>query len=160
MIRTLILLVWLVVLHPVHVSLLSIDYEPEQERFNMFLRIYFDDFLLDSGIRSEDQKNLDFTGVNSLTREVIDKYVSEKIGIFINDSLSHLEIVDMNLADNELRMNLFFDSGRNVNTITVKNSIMTSLYEDQANMIIVRMNGFEEGVKLTPEMTEKTFRIN
>lgn len=126
----------------------------------MFLRIYFDDFLLDSGIRSEDQKNLDFTGINSFTREVMDKYISEKIGIFINNSLIQPEIADMNLADNELRINLFFDSGGNVNTITVKNLIMTSLYEDQANMIIVRMDGFEEGVKLTPGMTEKTFKIN
>lgn len=160
MIRTLILLLWLVVVHPVHVSLLSIDYSPEQEGFNMFLRIYFDDFLLDSGIRSEDQKNLDFAGMSSFTREVMGKYISEKIGIFINNSMIQPEIADMNLSDNELRMNFFFDSGRNVNTITVKNLIMTSLYEDQANMIIVRMEDFEEGVKLTPGMTEKIFKIN
>jgi len=46
---------WLA-LHPVHVSLLSIDYAPDKELFNVFLRIYFDDFLLDSGIKTEDQK--------------------------------------------------------------------------------------------------------
>ena len=37
---------------------------------------------------------------------------------------------------------------------------MTSLYNDQANMIIVKVNDFEEGVKLTAEEPEKTFEIN
>jgi hypothetical protein len=38
--------------------------------------------------------------------------------------------------------------------------IMTSLYNDQSNMIIVRVNDFEEGVKLTSEKTEQSFKIN
>jgi len=42
----------------------------------------------------------------------------------------------------------------------VKNLIMTSLYNDQANMIIVKVNDFEEGVRLTVQETEKRFEIN
>jgi hypothetical protein len=41
----------------------------------------------------------------------------------------------------------------------VKNLIMTGLYNDQANMIIVKINDFEQGVKLTSEATEQTFQI-
>jgi hypothetical protein len=36
---------------------------------------------------------------------------------------------------------------------------MTGLYTDQANMVIVRIKDFEEGVKLTSELTEQTFKI-
>jgi hypothetical protein len=36
---------------------------------------------------------------------------------------------------------------------------MTGLYSDQSNMIIVRINDFEEGVKLTSDLTEQTFKI-
>jgi hypothetical protein len=36
---------------------------------------------------------------------------------------------------------------------------MTGLYGDQANMIIVRADNFEEGVKLTSDITEQTFNI-
>jgi hypothetical protein len=66
----------------------------------------------------------------------------------------------MDLADNELRLNLSSNSVKKVNTITVKNLVMTSLYNDQANMTIVKVNDFEQGVKLTSEETEKTFEIN
>ncbi|MBS1231822.1 MAG: hypothetical protein H6R35_660 [Bacteroidetes bacterium] len=150
---------WLA-LHPVHVSLLSIDYAPDKELFNVFLRIYFDDFLLDSGIKTEDQKKLDFSENNSFTKEVIGNYVNDKIRIIVNKRQISAELENIDLSDNELRMNLFLRPISKVNTITIKNLVMTSLYNDQANMIIVRVNDFEQGVKLTAEETEKTFEIN
>lgn len=159
MVRLLFFSLWLAV-HPVHVSLLSIDYMPDQEKFKVFLRIYFDDFLLDSGIKNADQKNLDFSGENLFTREVMAKYVNEKVKISVNKRQITAELGEMDLSENELRMNLFFSSSRKISTITVKNLIMTSVYNDQSNMIIVKVNDFEEGVKLTAEETEKTFEIN
>jgi hypothetical protein len=146
-------------IHPVHVSLLSIDYAPDKEIFNMFLRVYFDDFLLDSGIKTEDQKSLNFSGSNLFTNEVIRNYVNDKIKIIVNNRHISAELENMDLSDNELRMNLFLNSVKKVNSITVKNLIMTSLYNDQANMTIIKVNDFEEGVKLTVEETEKTFEI-
>jgi len=159
MIRLLFFSLWLA-FHPVHVSLMSIDYAPDQKLFNVFLRIYFDDFLLDSGIKTADQKNLDFSVNNQYTRKVMASYVNDRIMISVNKRQIPAELGEMSLSDNELRMNLFFSSAKKVNSITVKNLIMTSLYSDQANMIIVKVNDFEEGVKLTAEEPEKTFEIN
>lgn len=158
MVRLLLFSFWIAA-HPVHVSLLSIDYLAEQEKFKVFLRIYFDDFLLDSGIKSGDQKNLDFSGGTPYTREVLAKYVNERIEISVNKRQIKTELGDMDLSENELRMNLFFSSLGKINSITVKNLIMTSLYSDQTNMIIVKVNDFEEGIKLTAEEPEKTFEI-
>jgi hypothetical protein len=159
MVRLLLFTLWIAA-HPVHVSLLSIDYIQDQEKFKVFLKIYFDDFLLDSGIDNADQKNLDFSGGTLFTREVLAKYVNERIKISVNKRPITAELGDMALSENELKMNLFFSSSRKINTISVKNLIMTSLYSDQANMIIVKVNDFEQGVKLTSEETEKTFEIN
>lgn len=158
MVRFLFFSLWLMI-HPVHVSLLSIDYAPDKEIFKVFLRVYFDDFLLDSGIKNEDQKNLNFSDSNLFTKEVIGNYVNDKIKIIVNNKHISAELENMDLSDNELRMNLFFNSVKKVNSITVKNLIMTSIYNDQANMTIVKVNDFEEGVKLTVEETEKTFQI-
>jgi hypothetical protein len=159
MVRLLFFSLWIAA-HPVHVSLLSIDYMADQEKFKVFLRIYFDDFLLDSGIKNADQKKLDFSGGTLFTREVLAKYVNERIKISVNKRLITAELGDMDLSENELRMNLFFSSSGKIDRITVKNLIMTSLYSDQANMIIIKVNDFEEGVKLTAEEPEKTFEIN
>jgi hypothetical protein len=159
MVKLLFLSIWLA-LHPVHVSLLSIDYVPEAEEFDVFLRVYYDDFLLDSGISGDDQKNLSFSGNNLFTREVILKYINSRLEIIVNGRQISAELKSTDLSDNELRMNLVFGQVKNVKTVIVKNSIMTSLYSDQANMTIVKLKDFEEGVKLTSDEKEKTFRIN
>jgi hypothetical protein len=36
---------------------------------------------------------------------------------------------------------------------------MTSIYSDQANMLIVKVNDYEEGARLTALENEKTFDI-
>lgn len=159
MVKLLFFTLWMAA-HPVHVSLLSIDYAPDKGVFNVFLRIYFDDFLLDSEITGDDQKNLNFSEINTFTKAVVSNYVNEKLKIIINNRLISAELQNMDLQDNELRMNLVLSTVKKVNTITVKNLIMTSLYTDQANMTIVRVNDFEQGIKLTAEDTEKTFKIN
>ena len=159
MFRLLFFSIWLVT-HPVHVSLMSIDYVPDKEIFKVFLRIYYDDFLLDAGIKTADQKSLDFSVNNPFTQEVMTNYVNDRIRISINKKQIPVKLGEMNLSENELRMNWFFSSTRKVSSITVKNLVMTSLYSDQANMIIVKVNDFEKGVKLTAEETEKTFKIN
>jgi hypothetical protein len=159
MVRLLFFSLWIAA-HPVHVSLLSMDYMAGQKKFNVFLRVYFDDFLLDSGIKSSDQKTLNFSGEAISEKEILAKYVNEKIKISVNKKQITAEVGDIDLSENELRMNLFFKSPGKINSITVKNLIMTSLYSDQANMIIIKVNDFEEGIKLTSEEPEKTFVIN
>lgn len=37
---------------------------------------------------------------------------------------------------------------------------MTNLFNDQSILIIIKVADFEEGVKLTPELTKQTFKIN
>lgn len=158
MIRNLLLSIWLIT-HPVHVSLLSIDYVPDRKIINAFLRIYFDDFLLDAGIGEADRKNLSFGSNDAFTNAVIGNYFNSKIRIAVNNRQLSAKLVSYELSDNELNMNLMFDSVRNISTITVKNLIMTSIYKDQANMIIIRINDFEQGVKLTADEAEQTFKI-
>lgn len=158
MIRFVILSLWLA-FHPVHVSLMSIDYAPEVETFNMFLMVYFDDFLLDSGIGADGEEKMVLSGSEDETRKILARYVNEKVKIAVNGKPVKAEMGTVNLADNELRMKLTFASTGKVRSVTVKSLIMTSIYNDQANMLIVKVNDFEEGARLTALEPEKTFEI-
>jgi hypothetical protein len=158
MVKTLLFSIMLIT-HPVHVSLLSVDYAPEVVSFNVFLKIYYDDFLLDSGLKSENKGNPGFSGTDPRTRDAMVKYINDRINIYVNDQLLSGKLGDVKLSDGELNMNLIFSSVKRIRSITVKNLIMTSLYKDQANMVIVRVNDFEEGVKLTSDKTEQRFKI-
>ena len=158
MFRTIFFSIWFA-FHPVHVTLTSIDFIPERESFRVFVRMYFDDFLLDSKVNDEVFQIERFTGDDSVSVRFMEKYLRDKVVIKVNDKRLTARLLDMNMVDNEVSMNLEYDCGRKPKSITVKNLIMTGLYNDQANMVIVRIKDFEEGVKLTPELTEQTFKI-
>jgi hypothetical protein len=90
---------------------------------------------------------------------IMEKYLGEKIIIKVNEKQLSWKLQDMKLSDNEISMNLEYYTVKKPKTITVKSLIMTDLYSDQSNMIIVRINDFEKGVKLTADLTEQTFKI-
>jgi hypothetical protein len=121
--------------------------------------MYFDDFLLDYKLYGGDIQKESFSGDNSSSRDLMEKYLNDKIVIAVNEQKLSGKLKDMKLTDNEVSINLEYKSGEKLKSITVKNFIMTGLYSDQSNMIIVRINDFEEGVKLTSDLTEQTFKI-
>lgn len=158
MFRILFFSIWLL-FHPVHVSLTSIDYMQEKGCFKVFVRIYFDDFLIDSRINEEGIEKIDFSVGNSSSMIFMERYLTEKVIIKVNEKQLSGKLLDLKLVDNEISMNLEYITGKKPKIINVKNIIMTDLYRDQSNMIILRLNDFEEGVKLTPDETEHYFKI-
>ncbi len=158
MLKLLFFSVW-IMFHPVHVTLTSIEYVPETVDFKMFVRMYFDDFLLDCRLNGGVVEEDGFSGANQANVDILEKYVNDKIVLTVNNKKLIARLENVMVLDNEISMNLYFKNSKKPGSLTVKNLIMTGLYSDQANMVIVRVNKFEEGVKLTSDITEKTFKI-
>lgn len=158
MVKILFFLVWFL-FHPVHVSITSIDYIPEADSFKVFIRMYYDDFLLDCKLAGKEIQDSEIIDGQVSSLDKVEEYIGEKVIILVNEEQLKGKIKDLNLADNEISMNLNYSSGTIPKTITVKNLLLTELYNDQVNMLIVRINDFEEGVKLTSDLTEQTFNL-
>ena len=158
MLRTLLLSAW-ILFHPVHVTLTSIDWVPESDLFKVFIRVYYDDFLLDYKLNGSEIPNIDFSGNNSGAKNVMEKYLGDKVILKVNEKQLSGKLQNIDLTDNEISMNLEYHSDKKPDFVTVKNLIMTALYPDQSNMIIVKVFDFEEGAKLTTDETERTFII-
>jgi hypothetical protein len=151
----LILSIW-IIFHPVHVTLTSIDLVPGTDSLKMFIKIYYDDFLRDYNTIEGSEKVIEG---QDLPLETVTRYLDEKVKIRINNKELKGKLLNMALNDNEVTMNLLYKSGRNPEKITIENRIMTTLYNDQANMVIMRIKDIEEGFRLTPEITEKSFDL-
>jgi ribosomal protein S24E len=89
----------------------------------------------------------------------LEKYLAAKLIIKVNEKLISGKLQDMNVAEKEIGMNVEYSGGGKPKTINVINLIMTSLYSDMSNMVIVRVNNFEEGMKLTSDITQQIFNI-
>jgi hypothetical protein len=159
MLKTLILSIVLL-FHPVHVSLTSIDHVPGTDSLKVFVKMFYDDFLLDYKLfDGENESVKKMTTGQLFPAELMNKYLDKKVNISINNKQLRGKLLNLTLEDNEISMNLVYKSDKRPKTISVKNMIMTGLYNDQANMTLIRVDDFEEGIKLTPEQTEQTFNL-
>jgi hypothetical protein len=158
MIKALFFSVWFI-FHPVHVTLTSIDYLPERDSLKVFVKIYLDDFLLDLNLLKDNTFGTDFSEGNPKSRDIMENYLNRKLIINVNKKLLSGKLDDFEIVGNEIKLNIVYNHVREPEFITVKNLIMTELYKDQSNMIIVRINEFEEGIKLTSDITEQTLKI-
>ena len=147
------------ILHPVHVTMTSIDYVPENDSLKVYLRMYYDDFLLDLAISGE-SKGIDFfTSGSPESKEVMESYINKKLIIKVNKKLLAGKLNDLEIVDNEVKLDIDYNTTKKPLSLTVNNQIMTGLYSDQSNLMIVRVGNFEEGVKLTSDNTGRTFKI-
>jgi hypothetical protein len=154
-----ILLTFLLASHPVHVTLLSIEYSEEEHAFNGFLKVYYYDFLLDYKLFSGNPAKPDVAGDPEAANKLITEYINGRIQFICGNKKIEAEIKDMNLSENELRMNLKFGVRKTSVTYRIDNNILTDIYKDQSNLLIFRFKDFEEGIKLTADNRGHLFNV-
>jgi len=148
-----VILFWLI-LHPVYVSLTSVDYEPQDSSFKVFIKLYLDDFLLDAE-QDEDY----FLSDKNKSKEIIENYINQKLIIKSNDVTLTGKVNSLEISGDEVRIYMEHKISGKPSVLLVRNLIMTNLYEDQLNFVIIKIDNFEEGFKFTSEITEQVFNI-
>lgn len=148
------------IFHPVHVTLTSIEQLTDSDSLKVFVKMNFDDFLIDYKLFDEIGNPGNMADNQQFPADLMKKYLDEKVNIFVNNKQIKGKLLTLTMADNEICINLLYKSVKKPKSITVRNLIMTSLYSDQSNMTIIRIMDFEEGLKLTAKRTEETIRLN
>jgi len=149
----LILLFWLI-FHPVHVTLTSVDYIQEDNSFEVFVKLYLDDFLLDA-----EQDEDDFLKEKNKSKEIIENYINKKLIIKVNDIKLTGKVNNFEVLIDEVKVYMKHETSERPKELLVQNLIMTELYHDQSNFVIIKVDNFEEGFKFTSEITEHVFKI-
>lgn len=156
--KILIFVLWFL-FHPVHVTLTSVDYDKDSNSLKVFVKMYFDDFLLDLKLTGLNPQEDGFSGDDTKSRSIMENYLNNRLIINVNKKLYKGKLNDLEIADNEVKMNFEYRSVKDPDVISVRNLILTELYKDQTNLIIIKVKDFEEGIKLTADNTEQTFEI-
>ena len=149
----------LLIFHPVHVTLTTIDQAQGTDSMKVFFRMYYDDFLRDYTSFDPDY-NSDKTSLNqSFPGDLANKYFNNKINIYINNKLLTGKILTVTIQDNEIFLNLLYRSDKNPKKIKIRNQVLAGLYSDQTNMIFIKINQHEEAMRLTPEHDKETWSL-
>ena len=158
MLKTLAILLWLVI-QPGRVTMTSIEYVQGTDSLKVSCRMKFAYFLKDLQT-IDDDRNLDrLFSKQPFPSDLINHYFNSKVFIYVNDKLLTGKLLSANLDDDEITLNLIYRSVKKPKKITVRNLILTGWYSDQTNLMIIRADDFEKGIKLTPGHTEETLFI-
>jgi hypothetical protein len=149
----------LLIFHPVHVTLTSIDQIQSSDSMNVFFRMYYDDFLRDYSLY-DPKCNLEKLSANeSFPTDLIIKYFNDKVHIYVNNKLLTGKVLSENIQDNEIFLKLLYWSDKEPKKIKITNKVLTALYSDQTNMIFISINKNEQAMRLTPEHDKETWSI-
>ena len=151
--------------HPVHISFTNLELDNENNEIVIMSRIFMDDIQKATEISQNveiDINNLDdSTNLNPL----ID-YYHKRFNFYINEEKINPEKIkfkryDINQAS-DIAIRLFFSykpKNDKISKIKVNNKILTDIYPDQSNLMIVKIYDTQESFRLTPDKNEVTLSL-
>jgi len=148
--------------HPVHVSFTTVEYDPDQDCLVVMSRIFHDD--LSSAIETSygDKISMDSLS-NPQHLEPLIRYYREKVVLSINaDHLNSDELSFERFEKGDMAIRLFFTvplKNENIRTIGMQNDILTSLFPDQSNLLIMKIYDKEESFRLTSDNNTVTLSV-
>jgi len=149
---------WLI-MNPGHVTMTSIDYVKGTDSLKVSCRMEFEDFLKDLQTIDDDRNLRRLFNKQPFPSDLINQYFNSKVFIYVNDKLLIGKLLSAILVDNDINLHLIYRLSKKPKRVTVRNIILTGWYSDQTNLMIIRINNFENGIKLTPGHTEETLII-
>jgi hypothetical protein len=151
MLKAVILYFLMVLLHPVHVTLTSIDQAPGSDTLKVFFRMYYDDFLVDYRLYDPDFRTAEKQEDNVIPDEMINRYFNDRVNIYINNRLLQGKLTDISKDDFEICLTVLYRSDAKPRKLKIKHEVLTRVYNDQANMVYININRYQEALKLTCE---------
>lgn len=159
MIKYLIISIFSLLLHPVHVSMSSMEYEPLDEGYKITVRMFSDDLLLDLlslyELPGEHIADHVYTGPD----DIYEDYVNEKIGIKINGKQYRAELLESEKLEIETIMRLFVSFEGRADSVEISNTILTGIYVDQVNLFIYKDDKNELAFRFTTTYSEERLNL-
>jgi hypothetical protein len=150
----------LLIFHPVHVTLTTIEQVQGADTLKVFFRMYYDDFLRDYKLY-DPNRNLERLNVTqSFPTDLANNYFNNKIHIYINNKLLTGNVLTVTILDYEIFLNLCYRSEKDPKKIKIRNQVLIGLYSDQTNMVFININKNEEAMRLTPEHDKESWSFN
>lgn len=149
MIKFLIIFLFTLLPHPVHVSMSSMEYLPEDGGYRITVRMFSDDLLLDLlslyQLPGEHIADHVYTGPDIIYED----YINEKLKIKINGKQYKASLEETQKLEIETIMRLFIEYEGAKNSIEINNTLLTGIYMDQVNLFIYKDETNERAFRFT-----------
>lgn len=148
-------------LHPIHVSVTSIEYSREENRFLTSFKIFTDDFETILAMKYGVTLKLGTNAELEKQKQYITKYITDSFGFFINGDV-RLEPQFERKTMNEEAVWIYYSykCKKDVASIKIRNAIMMDMFDDQTNLLIFKYHDFERGYRFRKNNLEVMIEID
>ena len=137
-------------LHPIHVSVCDIEYDEESKSLEIVQKIFLDD--LEKAIRvqlNDPQMDITKPGKDRTTDELVKNYLQRHLKIGVNGKEESYNYLGHKLEVDALHAYLEVEKIKKLNSLEVFSDILTTEYDDQVNLVHVKVDGKVRSMKLT-----------
>ena len=142
--------------HEFYLSVTDINYVAEKQSLQIISRVFTDDF--EDVLNKRYQK--DFKLIPSLevkeTEVYIERYIKDKFFIESKGNVLSLKYLGKKYEDDMIYLYLEIENINELNSITIENSILTDLFEQQKNMIHFKSGEFKKSFILEKKLSRRT----
>ncbi len=135
-------------MHPVHLSVTSIEYNAENLEFRVAFKIFYDDF--ESIIGSKYGVVLNLGGADELENgpEYFSKYINENFKLRAGESDLFPEFQYKKIVEYSIWLYYIYKCDSPPENIGINNGLMMDLFSDQTNLVLIKIGDFEKGYSL------------
>jgi hypothetical protein len=116
----------------------GMEYHESDGIFKVFVKINFNDFVMDFRNSLDDDINFESSGSIDTNVIFVRKYLDNKIQLFADEKKPEGMLANIEASEDELRMDILFRCGKDCKKFLIKNQILADLYDDQTNLVIFK----------------------
>ncbi len=140
--------------HKYYVAVFQLDYVPAKKEIQMTSRIFIDD--LEAAFVKKYKKNF-YIGTRTEvagTNEYIKKYIVSKVHVTVNGKAKVITFLGKEIEDDILICYYTLPAESAVKSLSVSNTTLMELFDDQQNIIHANVKGNKKSLLLTNGTTE------
>ena len=134
--------------HDFHVSITKIDLNPESKKLEVMIKLFTDDLSTTLDSFSGKALNLGTRKETPSANDALKKYVESGFEITVNGKLIVLNYLGKQQEHDATWVYLESDKLGKVKQVEVANSLLTERFDDQANLINLKVKGENEALTL------------
>lgn len=155
------LLFFLLIFHPVHVSVTSMEYNKGEKIFLVSFKVFTDDFETIVERKYGVSLNLGKEDELKNANEYFSRYFMESFIFRVNgEELKEPVFLEKKMDDIAVWLYYKYPTPGNVEEVEIENIIMLNMFMDQSNLLIFKYNDFEEGFIFNREKVKIQFQLN
>ncbi|MBZ9630712.1 hypothetical protein LB465_07960 [Salegentibacter sp. LM13S] len=142
--------------HEFYLSVTEIEYNNEEQSLQIITRVFIDDFQNVLNERFDADIQLSQEAEEGAVAENISKYLGQKLRLNANGEDLQLNYLGKEYDADQLVLYIEVENVASFNQIEVTNEILTDLFDDQKNVVHVKVNGKTKSLLLMRQQeTEK-----